>query len=414
MTRTGTSPNGNAYRQVFRAPAVRQFFLRSVPGRFGTAAASLAVVVAAQAISGSYAVAGAAAAVLAISNAICAPLGAAIATRTGQRPVLRGNAVIVLVAAVGLITAERTGSTAILIGAVTLLGIGMPQIGAVAVSRWSTLLSDPGRLRAAFAIESIMNEVTFLTGPILVSVAVAADGAALAPAGCACLIATSAALIAAARASEPPRSRGASTATDRRQGSRAPALVVAAAAVVNFAIGGFFGSAQVSVVATATSLGAADVSSAMYALMSATGIIAGFTYGAIHRTAKHARIDLVVGLACTAAVAAVAATTTSVAALAIVLLLAGSFTAPSIIAASVIVEQTTPAHQVQSVFTILTSMSSAGSATGAALAGTLIEAFRPEGGFTVSAVTVSLGLCAALLLLGHGREPQTPVDPSAR
>ncbi|WP_396136842.1 MFS transporter [Curtobacterium sp. BRB10] len=414
MIRSGTSLNGNAYRQLFTTAAVRQFFLRSVPGRFGTAAASLAVVVAAQTISGSYAVAGAAAAVLAVSNAICAPLGAIIAARTGQWRVLYANAVIVLVAAAGLIVAERTGSTAILIGAVTLLGVGMPQIGAVAVSRWSTLIADPRRLRAAFAIESMMNEVTFLTGPILVSVAVAAGGAALAPAGCACLIAATAALVAAARASEPPRSRTARSDRDYRRGMRAPIVVVAAAAVVNFAIGGFFGSAQVSVVATATSLGAADVSSAMYALMSATGIVAGFGYGAIHRTAKHARIDLIAGLACIAVVAAVAATITSVAALAVVLLLAGIFTAPSIIAASVIVEQATPAHQVQSVFTVLTSMSSAGSATGAALSGILIEAIHPEAGFAISAALATLGLCAALLLLRRTRDAHTPRKSGVR
>jgi predicted MFS family arabinose efflux permease len=152
----------------------------------------------------------------------------------------------------------------------------------------------------------------------------------------------------------------------------------------------------------------------MYALMSATGIVAGFGYGAIHRTAKHARSDLIAGLACIAVVAAVAATITSVAALAVVLLLAGIFTAPSIIAASVIVEQATPAHQVQSVFTVLTSMSSAGSATGAALAGILIEAIHPEAGFYISAAIVTLGLCAALLLLRRSRDAHTPRTSGVR
>ena len=382
----------HAYRRVFAERPARRFFAASIPGRFGVATVSLATIVFTQRVVDSYQLAGIAVGVLAISNAVIAPVTARIAARSGQAIVLRVSAVFLVIAAAALTTVTWHPSAALLLGSVALIGAAMPQIGAIAVSRWSTLIMTPAMLRTALAVESMMTEITFLAGPAVISLVVSVWGPTVAPGIAVVPIVLSALLLAAARDSEPPRtSPSGSEARWRR-----PTLPVVLMAAANIAIGCFFGASQVSVIAAVTHLGDINIATALYGVMSLTSLFAGLAYGAIKRSASHTGWDLTAGFL-GLCVSAIALTQThALPPLVLLLLISGVFVAPTIITAGVIAERATSPERVHSTFTVLTSLQGLGSAVGAATAGTLIDAYGTTHGFIVAAAATALGTAVAI------------------
>lgn len=381
-----------SYRSVFVIKPARRFFAGSIPGRFGVATVGLATIVFVQHVAHSYQLAGTAVGVLAVSNAFVAPVAAHIAARKGQAVVLRFSAVLMVIAAAALTTVVSHHSRAILLGSVALIGAAMPQIGAIAVSRWSTLITTQA-MRTALAVESMMTEITFLAGPAIISVAVSAWSPIVAPGISVGLIVFSALLLAAAHDSEPPRSS-----PGARSGSRLqhPALPVVLMAAANIAIGSFFGASQVSVIAAATRLGNLDIATAVYGVMSLTSLFAGLTYGAIQRTRAHAGWDLTASFLGLCVSAVWLTQTHALPPLVLLLLVSGVFVAPTIITTSVITEHATPPEHVNSTFTVLTSLQSLGSAVGSVSAGTLIDKYGAMHGFLVPGIATGVGAIVAL------------------
>ena len=135
------------------------------------------------AVSGSYAVGGAAAGAVGIGSALGAPVLGALADRLGQRPVLLVAAVFNTVAVIALILAaylvpggQELAAAVPVLAAAFVAGASCPQVGPLARVRWMALSSRGGRRRqpadldTALSYESTADELTFVLGPALVGI----------------------------------------------------------------------------------------------------------------------------------------------------------------------------------------------------------------------------------------------------
>ena len=159
-----------------------------------------------------------------------------------------------------------------------LTGASGPNIGSMVRARWAGVLEDPVQRQTAFAFESVVDEVVFVTGPPLVTFLATAVSP---PVGF--LTAVIFGLVgglglATLTATEPQRA----PAGEGWKGSRGllePGLV--AVALTYVAIGTVFGAMDVVVVAYADEQGRIGLSGVVLAVYAAGSLVAGLVYGAV-------------------------------------------------------------------------------------------------------------------------------------
>lgn len=272
-----------AYREILTLPGAWQFSAAGLLARSGGAMMGLGMVLMVSSLYGSYGLAGA----LAASNAVAWALGTAtlsnLVDRYGQRRVMY-PAVIVSASALALLVvfamlqlpAWTLFPPAIVSGATG----GAP--GALVRARWNHATDDPDRLHTAYALESTLDELTFVIGPVLataLSTGVHPAAGLIAPV---VLALVGAHLLYSQHSTEPP------VLPRTYQGAGRPPLRsrlvllmpgVAAVVAVNMLIGCVFGAIDVSVVAAASEWDMRASSGVVLALFSLASGLAGFYYG---------------------------------------------------------------------------------------------------------------------------------------
>src|SRR5215217_8239024 len=168
------------YLDVLRTPFVTRLLSSAVVGRMPTAMAGLALVLLVREAGGSYAVAGMVAGAYSAALALSSPLLGRLVDRVGQTRVLVGCAVASALSFGALAAAGGFASPA---GLAALAGASIPPVGACMRALWSELLGDGGRLQAAFAVESTVQELIFVVGPPLVALLAASFSPAAAVLG---------------------------------------------------------------------------------------------------------------------------------------------------------------------------------------------------------------------------------------
>jgi MFS family permease len=163
------------YTELFRVPGLRSALAASVVGRIPIGVATLAILLFLQARTGSFAMAGLAAALYVLGLAIVAPfLGRAI-DRIGPRPVLAAGAVIypAMLLSLVLLTLYSEGHTWVALAAF-LAGASFPPITICMRTLYPRLLPEAGLLQSAYSVDSALVEFIFIVGPALVAAFVAA------------------------------------------------------------------------------------------------------------------------------------------------------------------------------------------------------------------------------------------------
>jgi predicted MFS family arabinose efflux permease len=254
-------------------------------------------------------------------------------------------------------------------------------------TRWSHVLTERADIDTAYALESAIDEVVFMTGPIVVTILATAwhPVAGLATA----IVAGTAGTLffAAQRSTSPvptPRARG-------RQLDRIPVAVMGPVCVVGLALGTLFGAAEVSTVAFASSRGHEGYAGLLLALWATGSLIAGVITGMVQW-----RIGPAVRLRRGAVGMAVAMLPLSLIGSIWVmggwLFVAGFAIAPTIVASLSMVEQSVPHSRLTEGMAVVETALVAGVAPGAALAGRIIDSHGPSEAYLVSLVA---GLVAA-------------------
>ncbi|MEU4670141.1 MFS transporter [Amycolatopsis sp. NPDC023774] len=269
------------YRSLLCSRGAAVFFLAAAVGRVGIAMTGLGLVWLVHARTGSYGTAGLASGGFALAEALMGPQVARLIDRYGQTRVLplclvgHGGAIGVVVG---------SSSVAAEVASAGCAGAVVPQLGALSGARWAHLLRErTDELPTAFSLESLANATAFLLGPVLVTSLGAAEHAEMASATAASLVLGGAAVLTAQRRTAPRPAKAVHTG----QNLLRPAF--ARIALMNLALGLYFGTTQVSVSSFALAHGVP--AAPIVAAAGVSGLLSGWVYGRRrHRTSPERRL----------------------------------------------------------------------------------------------------------------------------
>lgn len=264
---------GSRYLRILRRPGTARLLVPTLAARIPDSIAATAIVILVRSVTGSYSAAGLAAGAFGIGAAVSAPLTGRAIDRLGQRRVLPvlaaafAGALIILV----LSSDRLSGVTAAVLAAAA--GLTRPPIEAALRAVWPRLVS-PAQVDAAYALDSTVQELIWIAGPLLLAVLLAVGRRQLPLIACAVLsIAGTAAYAAGLRAVPDARNTRAAAASPLRQ-VRLRVLLVC---------GGCYGVSagmlNLALVAFAGAHGGGAWAGVLVAIWGAGSLVGGLAYG---------------------------------------------------------------------------------------------------------------------------------------
>jgi MFS family permease len=388
-----------AYLDFLRKPHAARLLGGTLLGRLPNGMGALAIVLFTRTHHGGYTLAGVLSAVYGLAMAVGQPVLGRAMDRFGQPRILASGA---MAAAAGFALLAVTGlrPLPVAIGGVVLAGFATPPLEAGLRALWPSVLSGPGEVHAAYALDAAAQELLFTCGPLLVigAAAVSAETAllltgALGVAGT--LVVTSSR---PSRAWQGEPGGGHWAGPLRSSGMR---VLITALAFVGVALGVF----SVAVVAYADARHLPYASGLLLALMAAGALIGGILYGRRPRRGPpHRRLLLLMtGLAAGYLPLAWAPAFPLMPVLA---MFSGVFLAPVLACSFTLVDGLAPRGTVTEAFAWLVTAFGVGSSAGAALAGLAGDAAGVHGAFAVAGA----GGVVALLVMSAGG----PIGPADR
>ncbi|NRQ35098.1 MFS transporter [Nonomuraea sp. NN258] len=397
------------YRGLFDGPGVKGFV---VAGFFGRMPMSMLGIGAVLLITGAhydYAVAGAVSGVVSVAFAVAAPLSGRLVDKAGQARIIVPFAVVNGLALAGLMLCVAFGlpewtlyAASLLVGATSL------SIGSMVRARWSNLHAGSSKLHTAFAFESVVDEVIFVTGPALVTVLATTINpyagliVALVASLAGCLA------LAAQRRTEPPVSR------IKTGGGGTPITIpgIALLACVYVALGAVFGSVDLITVAFAEEHDVKWAAGFLLASFAGGSMVSGLWFGArawkISLRGRFVRTlgVFVVGLLPIMFI-------DSVPIMAMALFLAGLAISPTLITGFSLTERLVPPSLLTEGMAWISTSIGLGVAIGAGAGGRLTELYGPS-----NAYGFALGAAALAVVVGVGgsgllRLPEAPSPPKS-
>ena len=367
----------SSYRQIFAAPGSLAFSASGFVSRMPISMTGIGIVVMLSELrGGSYGVAGAVSAVLALSAAALGPQVSRLVDRYGQRRVARPAAAAALTSAAALLACARLEAPDWTLFACA-VGMGvMPSTGSMVRARWAYLYSDrPERLHTAYSLEAVLDEVCFIAGPILsIGLATAVlPEAGVALAGVFLLVGVL--LFTAQRRTEPPVHPAAHAGT----GSVVRSTGLQVLVLTFVATGAVFGAVEVVTVAFAEHQGHKAASSLVLAVYALGSCLAGVVFGTLRPKGSMARrflggvAAMAVGMVPLLLVAELMHGTGALVGIGAALFLAGLSISPTMITAMALVERMVPAAQLNEGMTWTTTGLAAGVALGSSTAGWVVD-----------------------------------------
>nr|WP_203661736.1 MFS transporter [Streptomyces sp. SID14446] len=377
---------------MFAAPGSKGFSAAGFLGRMPLSMMGIGVVTMISQLTGRYGLAGALSATMALAAAALGPQVSRMVDRHGQRRVLRPVTLFALAAAAGLLLAAHFEWPDWVLFACA-AGIGcVPSIGAMVRARWAALYGGTPQLHTAYSLESVVDEVCFIFGPIisigLSTVWFPEAGPLLA----ACFLAAGVFWLTSQRATEPaphPREQHAGGSALRSAG-----LQVLVATFV--ATGAIFGAVDVVTVAFAEEQGHKAGASIVLAIYAAGSCLAGAVFGLLHFKGAPERRWLL-GI-CAMAVSMIPLLLVgNLPFLAVALFVAGLSIAPTMITTMSLIEQHVPRAKLTEGMTWVSTGLAVGVALGSSVAGWVIDTSGAKAGYLVPAVSGAVAVAVGFL-----------------
>ncbi len=378
------------YIALLRPRELRQTVAASIIGRLPIGITGLAILLLVQTTTGSFARGGAATACYVIGLATVAPALGRIIDRSGPRRTLMICA-LAFPAALSLLVIAVHHLTApwIVLLCAAAAGATFPPITVCMRTYVRQRLRNDEQLSAAYSMESVLIELIFIVGPLLVGLFVALASAAAAvlfAAGCGfvgtLLFVRSPALLAW---QVEPR-----TARSLLGPLAGPGFAPLVAVILCYSMA--FGLLEVGLTAYATERGNVPLAGVLLGLMSLGSALGGLAYGSRNWHLPLTR-QFALMLALMGAGLGLLALPWSTWPFALGCLFAGVVMAPALIIQSMLVAKSTPAAQLTEAFTWSTSALLCGVGIGVAAGGALLD-------FLPSAAALAAAAAAALLAAG--------------
>ncbi|WP_405588895.1 MFS transporter [Streptomyces sp. NBC_01190] len=379
------------YRAIFTVPGSRAFSAAGLVGRMPLSMLGIGIVTMISQLTGRYGLAGSLAAVLALSGALCGPQVSRLVDRHGQRRVLRPVSAVTVASVAGLLVAVRAGAPD-WVYFVCVLGAGLtPSMGAMVRARWSAIHhGSPELLHTAYSLESVVDEIVFIVGPILSIGLCTALFAEAGPLLAIVFLGSGVLLLTAQRRTEPPpHPRGD---TKGRSALRSPGLPVLAGVFVG--TGTVFGAIDVTTVAFADERGHKALASLVLASYALGSCLAGLVFGLITpRGTRSGRF--LVGIALMSVSMIPPLLVGNLWCLAGALFLSGLTIAPTMVTAMGLVEELVPRAKLTEGITWTSTGLAVGVAAGASIAGRVIDAHGASAAFAVPAGAALVAVAVA-------------------
>ena len=365
--------------------------------------APLAVLLLVRGATHSYAIAGFAVGAEALATAGCAPLLGRLVDQVGRRRVLAPLACLqAVVFALLVVAADAHAGPPVLIVLAALAGALLPPIAPVVRVMLRELFEDVAVRETAYAFEAVVQELIWMTGPLLVALLIALTSADLAVAllGVICVTGTSvflsSPLLRAPRGAADMEQR-----IGRRSALASPELRALLGPVALTGIG--LGAIEVGLPSLALHAGSRPASGLLLALWSLGSLVGGLWYGSrVWRSPLRSRYQALLALAviCTAPLIAAR----SIDAGMLCSLLAGLTISPMFSCQYALVGRSVSAGTETEAFTWVSAALIGGLAAGSAIGGAVIGAEGVSAPFIVSCLATML----AALLTGLSRLVSAP------
>lgn len=386
------------YADVLAVPGAWQFSASAFVARAPMAMLGIGVVLLVTAYRDSYADAGAVAAAAVAAGSLMAPLQARLADRLGQPRVLAPLLLVHAAALTLAVLSVTSGRSLLLIGvAAAASGASLPQFDSFVRVRWSHQLAGTGRLPTAFALESVLDEVIFVLGPVLVTLVATMVSPVLAVLGTLLFTVGGGLAYLSCRSTVPP-------VQVRRPGETRAALpwrTLVPLVAAFLALGTVFGSVEVSVVAFTDEAGTPGAAGLVLAAFAAGSLIAGLLFGALVQ-GPPTRARLVVAQVGLTGALALTWMAESPVALAAALAVAGVTISPSLITGFGLAERSASRSRVTESLAWTVTALGIGVAVGAAIVGPIIDTRGASSAFVVPVVGAALAVGVATLLPARG------------
>ncbi|GAA2674258.1 MFS transporter [Streptomyces lunalinharesii] len=163
-----------SYAAVLRTRHACRTFGAALLGRLSYGTVSLSLVLAIKETTHSYAVTGTVLALFGLTGVLLSPTRARLIDRYGPRRALLPMAAAYALLLTGLALATwRPGASGTLLGVLAVpAGACMPPLGPVMRTLWSDLVPDRRLLQRAYSLDTVAEELLFVTGPLLVGLLV--------------------------------------------------------------------------------------------------------------------------------------------------------------------------------------------------------------------------------------------------
>lgn len=381
---------------VLALRGVRLVAACSLAARLPKGMVPLGIVLLLRQATGSYAIAGITAALVAVGDAVSAPVQGRLMDRFGRGRVLIPTVVAHAAAVVAVLVLVRHGAPTGEVAAFAfIVGIGMPPVSG-SIKAVLPQLTGPGQVPAGYAVESMLQQVIFFVGPVLVAGLTAVSGPATALACSAALaVVGTIGFVAATAAVAPGRQPHGVSAT--RGAWRVPTVRTLAYCTVLQSQ--TFGVLPVALAAVTSAGGQPELAGLLLAALTLGGMVGTFWPMAGPDRGQYVR--LAAGFA--AALLPLAALSLhpsrwTVLAIGAVLVAAGVFVTPVGASSYVLIERATaPAHRTEA-FTWLSSAQATGNAAGAAVAGLLVGSAGTAASLLVAPVAAGVAAVVATTL----------------
>src|SRR5688500_6410895 len=257
---------------IASAPGALRLFSLSILARVPLTMLSIALLVHAHHLTGSFAAAGIVAGAYAVALAVGGPVLGQLVDRRGQTAALLASAAASAGLLVAVAALPADAPFLALVGLAAAIGLATPPLGACLRTLLPGLLPDAGAVHAAYAVEATASELTWVSGPPL-----ALGLGALWSSGGALLFAAAVLLIGTAAFAAQPASRTwqPDHGVARTRGGSLSAPAMRTLVIVLVAVGALFGAVEVAVAAAADGLGAAAAAGPLLGIWGAGSLVGG-------------------------------------------------------------------------------------------------------------------------------------------
>ncbi len=281
MPATSPPTGVSRYRRLLDTSGAVPALVLGTVARLPIGMTGLALLLLVRQETGSFAAGGLVSSAYSAALAIAAPVRGSAVDRRGGRAVLLLYGSTHPAALLGVLAAVYAGAPLPVLLALTVAaGATYPPVGPLLRSLWGVLYDDEGDRSTAYALDSVLIELAFVGGPLLVGLAVAIGSPALAVVAAASFVAVGGLLLArtAAAARLVPHP------ADTRQPLHAPlqSSPVRRLLAGYGLIGMGFGGTEVAVAAYTVEAGRAQLVGPVLATWATGSVLAGLAYGARH------------------------------------------------------------------------------------------------------------------------------------